>query len=122
MSRENFNYPVQAGVNENVKANVDIVQFDDGYEQRRKKGIKNLKRSFSVKFVGTYFLKNGRIELEESVLAVIEFLERHGGYKAFDWSSYLYPNNKPIKVYCEEWQPTYNKGTIEISMTFKETM
>lgn len=122
MSRENFNYPVQAGVNESVKAKVSIVQFDDGYEQRRKMGIKNIKRTFSVKFVGVYFEKNGRIELEESVLAVISFLERHAGYKAFDWSSYLYPGNTPVKVYCEEWQPVYNKGTVEISMTFKETM
>ena len=117
-----FNYPVQSGVNESVKANINRVQFDDGYEQRTKKGIQNLKRTFSVKYVGTYFSKNGQFIVDEDTRNVIAFLERQEGYKAFSWTSYLYPNNKPVKVYCEEWNPTYNNGYIEISMTFKETM
>nr|DAJ39514.1 MAG TPA: minor tail protein [Caudoviricetes sp.] len=122
MSIETFNYPVQAGVNESVKANINRVQFDDGYEQRSKKGIKNLKRTFSVKFKGTYFNKNGKIIVDGDSKAVTDFLERQEGYKAFNWTSYLSPNSKPIKVYCQEWSPVYDNGVIEISMTFKETL
>lgn len=122
MSIATFNFPVQTGVSENVQANINRVQFDDGYEQRTKKGIKNLKRTFSVKFLGTYFNKNGKIVVDGDSQAVIRFLEQQEGYKAFNWTSYLYPNNKPIKVYCEEWSPVYNNGNIEVSMTFKETM
>jgi phage-related protein len=122
VSIETFNYPVQTGVSESVKANINVVQFDDGYEQRTKKGIKNLKRTFNVTFKGTYFNKNGRIVVDGDSKAVTDFLERQEGYKAFNWTSYLYPNNRPIKVYCEEWSPVYNNGVIEISMTFKETL
>ena len=102
MSIEVFNYPVQAGVSESVKANINRVQFDDGYEQRTKKGIKNLKRTFNVTFRGTYFNKNGTITIDGDSKAVTTFLERQEGYKAFNRTSYLYTNSKPIKVYCEE--------------------
>lgn len=119
---EEFNYKVQAGVNENVKTNINRVQFDDGYEQRTKKGIKNIKRTFNVRFVGTYWKKDGQIIVDGDSRDVINFLERQEGYKAFNWTSYLYPNNKAIKVYCEEWTVTYNNNVIEVGMTFKETM
>lgn len=122
MSIATFNFPVQTGVSGTVKANINKVQFDDGYEQRSKKGIKNLKRTFSVKFLGTYFQKNGKIVVAGDAMGVLAFLEAQEGYKAFNWTSYLYPNNKAIKVYCEEWSPVYNNGSLEISMTFTETM
>lgn len=117
-----FNFPVQAGVSASVKANINTVQFDDGYEQRTKRGIKNIKRTFNARFVGTYFKKNNVFVTDGDSREVLDFLESHEGYKAFNWTSYLYPNNTPIKVYCQEWGVTYNQGVIEVTMTFKETM
>ena len=122
MTLTTFNYPVQAGVSGTVTANINKVQFDDGYEQRSKKGIKNIKHTFSVKFAGTYYNKNGVIVSDPDTKKVLDFLEARGGYQAFMWTSYLHPDSQPIKVYCEEWSPVYNLGVVEISMTFKETM
>lgn len=117
-----FNFPVQAGINESTKAKINKVQFDDGYEQRTKKGIKNMLRSFLVRFVGTYYKKKDKYIIDGDSKAVIAFLEKQEGYKAFSWTSFRYPSSEPVKVYCEEWNTTYNQGVIEISMTFKETM
>lgn len=119
---ETFNFPVQAGVSVNTKANVYVTQFDDGYQQRIKKGIKNIVRTFSVKYVGTYFNKNGRVQIVDNSDKVIAFLTARGGYEAFNWTSYLKPNSEPIKVYCDEWTETINNGVIEISMTFREVL
>lgn len=119
---QTFNFPVQAGVNVNTKANIYSVQFDDGYQQRQKKGIKNIVRTFSVRYVGTYYNKDGRIEIVDNSEAVIAFLTARGGYEAFNWTSYLKPNSTPIKVYCDEWSEVLNNGNIEVSMTFKEVI
>lgn len=119
---EQFNFPVQSGVSSTTNANINEVVFDDGYSQRTKKGINNMLREFTCEFKGTYFNANGKMVLDENTLQVEAFLKRQQGYKAFSWTSFLYPNNKPVKVFCPKWGIKYNKGEVIISMSFKEVM
>jgi phage-related protein len=39
--------------------------------------------------------------------SILKFLDSHGGYKIFDYTL-PQPYNKTIKVYCPEWNHTYN--------------
>lgn len=124
MSLKEFNFPVQAGVKSSIDAKINVVQFDDGYSQRTKKGIHNRLREFSCEYVGTYFKKlNGQIVTDTETKKVLDFLEEHEGYKAFNWTSYLSPlDRKPIKVFCKKWNVTYNQGVILIGMNFNEVL
>lgn len=122
MAIRTFNYPVQVGVTANIKADINIVQFNDGYSQRTKRGLNNTLRKFNVVFKTTYFQRNGKAVYADDVKAVEDFLNAHEGYKAFLWTSFLYPNNKAIKVYCPNWSITYGNNTISISMEFQEVV
>lgn len=122
MSIETFNYPVQTGATSSSEAKIKEVKFDDGYTQRSPQGLHNIIRKFSVTYVGLYTMKNGAIDPNPEALEVENFLRRHKGYMAFSWTSYLYPNNAPVKVICKTWNTTYNNGRVEISMNFEETL
>lgn len=122
MTIKEFNYPVQSGVKESIDANINNIQFDDGYSQRTKKGIHNRLREFSVSYVGTYYDKNGQIIPDVETKAVLDFLDEHEGYKAFNWTSFRSPYSKSVKVFCQKWSISYSQGSLNISMQFKEVL
>lgn len=122
MALREFNYPVQTGLSEQVKANINNIQFDDGYSQRTKKGIHNRLRQFSVTYVGSYFNKNGEITTDNETKEVLDFLNYHEGYKAFLWTSFVSPYSTPVKVFCDNWTITYSNCILKISMKFQEVL
>lgn len=53
-----------------------VAQFGDGYRQAAANGINNKVQSWPLQFIGT----------EETIEAILSFLDRHNGVRAFRWT------------------------------------
>lgn len=107
---ETFNWKPQNNSNASAAPKVNVTKFGDEYETRRKEGIHNDLRSYSVSFVG----------LTEKIDLIEDFLTRHNGVKAFLWRE---PNrNRLITVKCQSWNPTPNGAAKTITATFEEVV
>ncbi|MGV6989662.1 phage tail protein [Testudinibacter sp. P80/BLE/0925] len=106
---EVFNYCPLPGMTVDNEPAVNEVQFNDGYVQRRPKGINNLLR----KYPATFKVRN------EKRLDVDAFFMRHGGYLPFLWQDPY--SGKQVKVICSKWSAKMGRTHTEFSCEIKET-
>lgn len=81
---EIFDFEVQASPSASVSLSTISVQFGDGYSQAAANGINNKSQSWTVKFKGIPDSDCGNIV---AIDEVIQFLDRHGGWKSFEWTT-----------------------------------
>ena len=91
------------------KPSVSVIEFGDGYEQRRQDGINNNLRTYDVAFSGA----------EDRINAIAKFLEEHKAVNAFLWSPY---GDKQGKFTCSEWDTEKQTGFSTLTTTFKEVL
>lgn len=106
---ETFTFQPNWGMELSRKPEVTQIKFGDGYEQVAPKGINHNLRSYSLSFSGA----------ESKIRQIDNFLNQHGGYKAFIWTPY---QSKQGKFRCYEWTVTQNTGYWTLSAEFKEVV
>lgn len=77
MAIETFNWPATASLTKQVKFGAWSAQFDDGYEQTARKGLKPVAATWNVSVTGPEIL----------IAAVEAFLDAHGADASFYWSA-----------------------------------
>lgn len=89
-----------------------VLNFGDGYQQRRARGINSLPLST------TATIRYHKVREKEMIKSLDSFLVRHGGYKSFEWI----PPGKAerILILCSEWSKVDNGTYIEYSLQFKQ--
>nr|DAK19370.1 MAG TPA: minor tail protein [Bacteriophage sp.] len=110
--KELFNFKVQWGMQLDYKPEVDIIEFGDGYQQRRPRALNSLPLST------TATIRYHKVREREMIKSLDSFLARHGGYKSFEW---IYPGKaERILILCSEWSKVDNGPYIEYSLQFKQ--
>ncbi len=104
-----FTYTPDFGIAQDIKPNVRVTQFGDGYEQRQANGINTQRKRWSLKF---------SLRSDTEAAAITSFLATQGAVSSFDWTDI---NGTAGKYVCREWNTTkdrYNLNTI--STTFEQ--
>lgn len=86
------------------------VSFGKGYEERRKEGINNNLKSYSVSF---------RV-LPDEAERVNAFLDSAGGVEAFE--VYSYTKKRNVIVVCSDWTEDKHKHYSQFDMVFREVV
>ncbi|KAA8712950.1 phage tail protein [Pseudomonas cannabina] len=107
MAIETFTWPTQHGDAPDISYRVRTSQFGDGYKQQVGDGLNNKLDSYPVTFSGN----------QERVLAIMAFLDRHAGAKAFLWAT---PLGQVGLFTCKNPVPTPMGGRIfKLTATFE---
>jgi phage-related protein len=109
MATEIFSWPTTASLTKQVKFGVWSAQFDDGYEQTVRKGLKPAMATWNVSVTGS----------AETIAAVEDFLDRHGADVAFNWVA---PRNGEVLVRAtpDGYSTSESGGGVStLSVTFK---
>lgn len=107
---ETFRWKIDPDMGVESEPRVVVVKFGDGYEQRRASGLNNQLDKYSITV---------RVKREEARY-LRDFLERHGGVKAFMWlPPYGY---SPIKVVCRKWSIKVGAMKVTLSATFEQVV
>lgn len=107
-----FNWAVTTGTALRHQPKVRVVQFGDGYEQRRAYGLNHNLRQWDV-----------RIDNQEPVVAdeIMTFLSARGGVESFTWWS---PDDQHVTVVCDRWDARATRARtvhrVSISALFRE--
>lgn len=106
---ETFTWIPRTNSSAEVNYRVRETQFGDGYTQASGDGLNLKKQQHEVSFTGK----------EAMVSEIIDFLDRHEGWKSFAWK----PPLSPLGLYrCKTWSPTSIGGNVHtITATFIET-
>jgi phage-related protein len=81
---EIFDFDVQASPTATVSFATLDAQFGDGYSQSAADGINNKAQSWSIRIRG---LKGADCVPSVDMQAAYEFLDAHGGWKSFQWTT-----------------------------------
>lgn len=77
MATETFTWRVQAQPSPTRNYKTRDIQFGDGYVQSAAEGLNAVTESLSIVWKGTY----------AEAVEVMNFFNRHGGYKSFFWTN-----------------------------------
>ena len=106
MAIETFTWPTQRGDSPDIKYRVRTAQFGDGYKQEAGDGPNNKVDSYPITYTGP----------QAKVKAAIDFLDRHGGAKAFLWTT---PLGELGLFSCKNPIPTpMGGGVFKLTATF----
>ncbi|PVZ19919.1 MULTISPECIES: phage tail protein [unclassified Pseudomonas] len=108
MAIETFTWPVQTGDAGEITYRVRIIQFGDGYTQTAGDGPNNKEQSFPITHTAP----------KAKMLEILNFLDRHGGARAFLWTNPL----GELGLYrCTDPKPTpMGGGVFKLTATFKQ--
>lgn len=105
---ETFNFPVETKPTGRVSFRTRSIGFGEGYTQRVGDGLHTKIQSWNVSIDSTY---------EETQL-VMDFFDRHGGYKKFQWTP---PGGVPGYFICPGYdQVPHVASQRKIQATFLE--
>lgn len=108
MAIETFTWKALAPADANVKLRNRKAQFGDGYAQVAGDGLNSREQSWNLSFGGT----------EAEISAIVAFLDRMAGRRAFQWKPPLYPLGLWT---CEEYAPKENPGNyFTLTATFEQ--
>jgi phage-related protein len=107
MTKPVFTWNPDVGSQQDVKPNVNVTKFGDGYELRVAAGINNKPQSWSLKFERNYDICN----------AVVAFLKARGGVESFTWTN---PLGETGTFVCRSYKTQQNVGTMEVTATFEQ--
>lgn len=108
MAIETFTWSPRPNASSDTKLRNRKAQFGDGYIQVAGDGLNTKSQEWSLEFVGnsTY------------IGAIKDFIERHGGTKAFIWTP---PLESKGLYRCESYKPTaIGGGNYSLSATFTQ--
>ncbi|MBE2898079.1 phage tail protein [Pasteurellaceae bacterium 20609_3] len=105
-----FPFCVRPSLTINSEPRVNKVQFGDGYQQRQRKGINNLLRSYPV----VVKVKN------EERFQVDRFFSDCAGVEAFLYNDPFL--GKAVKVVCTKWTASMGRTHTEFNCEFEEVM
>ncbi|WP_233866583.1 phage tail protein [Paraburkholderia adhaesiva] len=92
--------------NMTVEPRVIVVQFFDGYAQRRPAGLNTREQEWSLEFTDI------RIPVAKAILA---FLEARNGVDVFNWTP---PRlDRTLDVICPTWGSSYGQRLVDFSLT-----
>lgn len=77
MALETFNWCARVNASGEIKFATRKAQFGDGYSQVAGDGINNRGQQWDLEFVGD----------QKTITAISDFLDRHGGFKSFQWKN-----------------------------------
>lgn len=108
MAIETFTWPTQFGDAPDINWRTRKSQFGNGYKQTVGDGPNNKEQSFPITYTGP----------KSTVQQIMEFLDRHGGAKAFKWTTPL----GEVGLYtCEKAVPTpLGGGQFKLTATFDQ--
>ena len=108
MSTETFTWVPKVEPVGSVEFRLKTAKFGDGYQQTAADGINNKTQSWPLTFVGD----------EARIKAIVAFLDRHAGAKAFSWTA---PLAGPALYRCKGYQPTpMGAGLYSLTATFEQ--
>ncbi|RKP43794.1 phage tail protein [Pararobbsia silviterrae] len=106
MAARVFTWGARVGDKGDVSFAVLSAKFGDGYQQDAADGINNRSDTWPYTYIG----------YEHEVGPIVEFLEWHGGYKAFQWSP---PFGRPGLYKCVGYSLTPQGGPkVQLTATF----
>lgn len=111
---ERFEYDVHYSLDASVERRTLRADFGDGYSQEAGDGINARKEAWRISAVGHWTNGTGM-----PVKAISEFIDRHGGYKAFEWETPM----GHIKLFkCRAGYSLRHEGAnvFELTATFEE--
>lgn len=106
---ETFDFQADWGMERRHQPEVIQLKFGDGYEQVAPKGIHHNLRHYALTFTGSTTRIN----------SILDFLNRHAGYKAFYWTPYGATEGK---FRASNWNTTYQNGFATLSTEFREVV
>lgn len=105
---EVFEWDVKVGDQGDTKLRILKAQFGDGYVQKAADGMNNKVTSWNISVYDTI----------EAITPITDFLDWHGGYKAFYWTP---PYGVATLYTCEEYKTTREKGAkVTLTATFEQ--
>jgi len=107
MAIETFNWPTQHSDSPDITYRVRTTRFGGGYKQTAGDGPNNKEDSYPITFSGS----------KARVKQIMDFLDRHGGNKAFLWTT---PLGELGLFTCVNPVPTpVGGGVFKITATFE---
>lgn len=104
-----FTYTPDYGAAYEVKPNVRVAKFGDGYEQRQANGINTQPKQWSLRFS----MRN-----DTEAAAIETFLVTQAAVLSFDWTDI---NGDAGKYVCRSWNRTKERFNLNtITATFEE--
>ncbi|UNU73282.1 phage tail protein [Moraxella nasovis] len=105
-----FGWHMNMGAAASVRQAVTKIQFGDGYAQRVSHGINNKRTDWSGAKTGDW---------QTVIKPIMDFLDEHGGVKAFLWTN---PHGETAKYVCQDYEVSQRKGNFwQISLKFEQT-
>ena len=111
---EEFNFPVDNATSVDVGFQTLSAQFGEGYAQEAGDGINIRREAWQISAAGHWTDGSGM-----PVKAMSEFLDRHGGYKAFRWETPL-GETKLFKCRGGYSLSPQGAGNFRLAATFEE--
>lgn len=106
-----FTWTPDFGIANDIKPDVRVTRFGDGYEQRQANGINTQRKRWSLRF---------SLRSDTETAAITGFLAARGAVESFDWTDI---DGTAGKYVCREWNTTkdrYNLNTI--ATTFEQVI
>lgn len=104
-----FTYTPDYGASYEIKPNVRVTKFGDGYEQRQANGLNTQAKTWKLKF-------SLRSDTEAS--AIISFLSSQGAVSSFDWTDIYGGAGKYV---CRSWEQVKDRHNLNtIVATFDQ--
>jgi hypothetical protein len=95
-----FTYTPDFGATYQVKPNVRVSKFGDGYEQRAQNGLNARAKKWTLKF---------SLRSDTEINAIVSFLETAGSVSSFDWTDI---DGYAGKYVCREWQKSKDRANL----------
>lgn len=111
---ETFEYPVDNATSIEVALRALRTDFGDGYTQEAGDGINTRREAWRISAAGHWETDSGM-----PVREITEFIDRHGGYQAFQWMT---PFGKLKLFKCRQGYSVspQGAGNFSVSATFEE--
>lgn len=104
-----FTYTPDFGAAFEVKPNVRVSKFGDGYEQRQASGINTQPKNWSLRF---------SLRSDSEANAIETFLAAQAGVQSFDWTDI---NGVAGKYVCRAWNRVKDRTNLNtITATFEQ--
>ena len=107
MTKPVFTWNPDVGSQQDVKPNVNVTKFGDGYEARTPEGINNNPQKWSLQFSTS----------NQDTQDALDFIRARNASESFYWTNPLQETGVYV---CRSWKMQRKMGVNVISMTFEQ--
>ncbi len=107
MARQTFSWLPTFESEKNVKPEVTVTKFGDGYEARQAAGINFRKQVWSLTFE----------DVRTKIDLIDAFLNARGAVESFYWKT---PKGETLVFVCDEWRVKRYTGYDQLTATFRQ--